>query len=75
MMVRSLRYLKGKNCTGANHFSQATKATRHTTPITSMAIMFGLAQPRPEFVARLKGRRRRDQPAVMRRMPRAGYKH
>ena len=69
-MVRSLRYLKGKNCTGANQRSQAAKATRQRTPITIMTIMLALAQPFPVLAARLKGRRRRDQPAVMRTMPR-----
>lgn len=69
MMVRSLRYFQGRNCTGANHVSHTPKSTRPTTPKTIMQIMLALCHPLPVLTARLNGSRSSAQPAVISRMP------
>lgn len=70
MIVLFMRYLNGKNCTGAKNRSQRTKATMETVPTTSMEITVPDAQPLDCPLARENGRRMRENAAVQRRRPR-----
>ena len=67
MIVLFMRYLNGKNCTGAKNRSQRTKATMETVPTTSMEITVPDAQPLDCPLARENGRRMRENAAVQRR--------
>lgn len=72
-MVLSLRYRQGRNWTGAKYFSQTAKATKHTTPTTIIAIMLPLAHLSLDDVARLIGRRTRENAAVINNIPRTNW--
>ena len=72
--VLSFRNAKGKNWTLAKNLSQMAKPPRDTTPTTIMAMILPLAQEFPDDCTRLKGRRIRVKPAVIRRAPITGFR-
>ena len=67
--VLSFRKAKGKNWTLAKNLSQIPKPARATTPITIMTMILAFFQSFPDEFTRLKGRRMRVKPAVIRRAP------
>lgn len=68
-MVLSLRNLKGKYDTRAKYFSQRAKRTRDTAPNMIMQTGPASAQPLGNDDARLKGRRIKAKPAMVKNIP------